>query len=277
MTKIKGVTRLKHKDAVVYAGADTVDVIDHLTENGVRASLVFADPPFNYGRDYGKGVNDAKPREEYERWTTEWIGRSWRMLGRSGILVVNIPDEHASFIDWVATRGTVTTPLFTRLNWCIWHYRFAQNSLTRFARSKVHVLVYAKDPDSAVWNWEDILVPSDRSVVYGDKRTLHKKDGAPPGMRVPLDVWYGEGFSRITGNHRERRPNHDNQLPEAYTDRVIKAYTNKGAVVYDAFCGSGTMAVSCLRHGRKYIGAELNRKSAVSAMERIRAAARRAK
>lgn len=269
MTKIKGVTRLKHKDAVVYAGADTVRVMERLGDGGFRASLVFADPPFNYGRDYGKGVDDAQPAREYEIWTENWINAACRMLLPRGVLVVNIPDEHASYIDQYAVR----TLRLKRLNWCIWHYRFAQNTINKFCRSKVHVLVYGCD-ENHVWNWEDILVPSDRAAVYGDKRTLRKKDGAPPGMRVPLDVWYGDGFSRITGNHRERRPNHDNQLPEAYTDRVVKAYTNKGAVVYDAFCGSGTMAVSCLRHGRKYIGAELSRKSADSAMERIRQAAR---
>ena len=41
------------------------------------------------------------------------------------------------------------------------------------------------------------------------------------------------------GNNRERRRNHENQLPELYLARIIKAISNAGDLV-SPFAGSGT-------------------------------------
>jgi site-specific DNA-methyltransferase (adenine-specific) len=53
----------------------------------------------------------------------------------------------------------------------------------------------------------------------------------------------GKFWGRVTGNSKERRKNHDNQLPEKYVGRLIQAYTNPGSTVLDPFGGSGTTIV----------------------------------
>lgn len=35
--------------------------------------LVFADPPFNLGKDYGKDISDLLKREEYLTWSKDWL------------------------------------------------------------------------------------------------------------------------------------------------------------------------------------------------------------
>ena len=92
----------------------------------------------------------------------------------------------------------------------------------------------------------------------------------PAGVRVPMDVWYGPYWGRIQGNNKERRPQHDNQLPETYLHRVIASTSNEGDTILDPFLGSGTTAVVATAMGRHFIGTEFSKDNAKTAMERIK-------
>ena len=203
--------------------------------------LVFADPPFNWNRAYDTW-DDSMPEEEYLTFTFDWIDLCVKALRPGGTLWINIPDDWAAeIVCYLKHRlprkppGVVAMP-----NWCIWHYRFGQNSTERFINSKVHALCFVKAGAAHTWNPKEVLELSDRAAIYADPRTMSKKDGMPAGKRVPMDVWYGQFWGRVQGNNKERRPGHDNQLPEVYLERVIRATSNPGDLVMDPFLGSGT-------------------------------------
>ncbi len=237
-----------------------------------RVDLVFADPPFNWNRAYDKW-QDNMPREDYLKFTQEWLDVCIGGLRPGGAMWVNIPDDTcAEIVMHLKQRGLEME------NWCIWHYRFGQNTTARFINSKVHALYFVKPEDAKVktskprtWNPDAVLELSDRATTYFDPRTLSKKDGMPAGRRVPMDVWYGPFWGRIQGNNKERRGYHDNQLPEAYLERVILATSNTGDLVLDPFLGSGTTAVMARALGRHFIGTEFSDANAASAFERIKA------
>ena len=153
------------------------------------------------------------------------------------------------------------------INWCIWHFRFGQNRTSSFILSKAHVLHFAKNPDDRIWNPDAVLEPSDRATVYFDRRTMAKENNK--GMRVPMDVWYGQYWGRVQGNNKERRHGHHNQIPEAYLERIIHACSNKGDLVLDPFLGSGTTSTVPRALGRRSTGIEYSAIHAKSAWERI--------
>src|SRR5271163_3930451 len=37
------------------------------------ADTIFADPPFNLGKDYGENTDDSRPDEAYLEWCKRWI------------------------------------------------------------------------------------------------------------------------------------------------------------------------------------------------------------
>ena len=39
--------------------------------------------------------------------------------------------------------------------------------------------------------------------------------------------------------------------------QFIEKYTNKNQIVFDPFMGSGTTAIVCVEHNRKYVGSEI--------------------
>jgi modification methylase len=253
-----------------------------------KVDLIFADPPFNWNRDYDrwKASHPDAPRSEYETWhdgmpredyldfTRQWLDGCRRALRPGGALWVNIPDDTAAEIV-VYLKGpgaTPDAPAMEMVNWCVWHYRFGQNRSGSFINSKVHALYFVKPGGLGAprtWNTDAILEPSDRATTYFDPRTQSKKDGMPPGMRVPMDVWYGKFWGRIQGNNEERRHGHDNQLPEVYLDRVVQCSSNLGDIVLDPFLGSGTTGTVARARGRKFIGFEYSQANAASAWERM--------
>jgi DNA modification methylase len=243
----------------VYVG-DCRDVLNSLPERSV--DLIFADPPFNWDVPYGEW-DDARPRQEYIAFTHEWLDGCMRALSDHGSFWVNIPDDTAAeIVVHLKQRG------LQMINWCIWHFRFGQHRVANFIVSKVHALYFARDRDNRVWNADTVLEPSDRAAIYDDRRTRETRQ---PGLRVPLDVWYGANWGRIQGNNKERRRNHQNQIPEVYLERVIRACSNEGNVVLDPFLGSGTTCTVARALGRRSIGIEYTRANAASAFERIQA------
>lgn len=241
-----------------------------------RVDLVFADPPFNWNRAYDKW-DDAMPREDYLKFTREWLNLCRAALRPGGAMWVNIPDDTAAeIVMHLKTADGEGQPALEMENWCIWHYRFGQNTKARFINSKVHALYFVKpgglvenQPGARTWRPERVLEASDRATTYFDPRTLSKKDGMPSGQRVPMDVWYGQYWGRIQGNNKERRPGHDNQLPEVYLARVILSCSNPGDLVLDPFLGSGTTGVIAHALGRRFIGCEYSKDNAKRAFERI--------
>jgi DNA modification methylase len=237
--------------------------------------LVFADPPFNWNRDYNKHTtpnsednrvwdDKAMSSDEYTRFTYDWLDLCINALKPSGSIWVNIPDDWAAeIVVHLKTRG------LHMVNWCIWHYRFGQNTRSRFINSKVHALYFCKDPDLRTWNPDPVLELSDRRTVYADPRTESKRDGLPAGHRVPMDVWYGQYWGRIQGNNKERRAQHDNQLPEVYLHRVIASTSNEHDTVLDPFLGSGTTAVVATAMNRNFVGTEYSIDNARAAMQRV--------
>lgn len=55
------------------------------------------------------------------------------------------------------------------------------------------------------------------------------------------------------------RYGHKTQKPKDITDRIIKASSNEGDLVYIPFAGSGSEIVSCLENRRNYIATETNK------------------
>lgn len=242
-----------------------------------QVRLVFADPPFNWNRAYDEW-KDSMPDREYcditetfrepgaeaKSFTMRWLDLCVGALTDDGSMWVNIPDTWAAeIVVYLKERHRLHM-----VNWCVWHYRFGQNTTKRFINSKVHALYFCRDPERRVWNTADILETSDRRAIYGDPRTESKRDGMPAGMRVPMDVWYGQFWGRVQGNNKERRPYHDNQLPEVYLERVILACSEPGDTVLDPFIGSGTTAVVARAHGRNFVGCEFSEKNLDGALER---------
>jgi hypothetical protein len=80
-----------------------------------------------------------------------------------------------------------------------------------------------------------------------------------PDGKNPGDVW-GD-IKQLTYKSKElvsRELLNTIQKPEKLMERIIKASSNPGDLVFDPFCGSGTVPVVCQRLGRRFVACEIN-------------------
>ncbi len=235
--------------------ADVLEGLRQLRSNSVR--LIFADPPYNQGIDYGFGKKaDMLPSDEYLRWCQRWMKAAIRPLAAGGTLWVLISSE------WSCEFGVTLKGLLPMRRQIVWRETFGQYQQANFTNEHRVLFYHVKSGAKQTWNPDAIRVPSARQTKYNDIR-------ANPKGRVPGDVWK---FSRVCGTFKERVHWHPTQLPEKLLERIVLCATNRGDTVLDAFAGSGSMLRVCQKHNRQFVGidnnAEYCRKMAHSAKRR---------
>jgi DNA modification methylase len=240
----------KYLDKIICG--DCIEVLGGI--NTQFADLIFADPPFNIGYKYDK-YNDKQKRENYIAWTKDWMVACRKVLKPLGSFYIAIGDDYAANVKVIADELGLTMR-----NWIIWHYTFGQQTKDKFARSHTHIFYFVNDKENYTFNDFAVRVPSDRQLLYNDKR-------ANPIGKIPDDVW--NTFSRVCGTFKERAGWHPCQMPESLLKRIIAASSNSGDCVLDPFSGSGTTAAAAYQLSRHYVGIEISEEYVENANLRI--------
>ena len=236
---------------------DVMDGLESVRDEHGPARLIFTDPPYNIGIDYGDGEKaDRLSDAAYMKWVRQWLSLCWDCLTDDGSLWVMIGDEYAAeyAVELKATGYTIRS-------WVKWYETFGVNCSNKFNRTSRHIFYAVKDAVSFVFNPEPVTRPSDRQTKYGDAR-------AAAGGKLWDDVWQ---IARLTGTCAERIPDFPTQLPLALVEPIVLCASMPGDLVVDPFNGSGTTGVASVRNGRKYVGIEKSELFADMATKRITA------
>jgi len=236
---------------------DVMDGLESVRDEHGPARLIFTDPPYNIGIDYGEGKKaDELDHDDYMAWVANWLALCWECLTEDGSLWVMIGDEYAAeYAVGIKEAG------FTIRSWIKWYETFGVNCSNKFNRTSRHIFYAVKDEHRFVFNPEPVTRPSDRQTKYGDSR-------AAAGGKLWDDVWQ---IPRLTGTCAERIPDFPTQLPLAIVEPIVLCASLPGDLVVDPFNGSGTTGVASVRNGRKYVGVEKSEAFADIATKRITA------
>jgi DNA modification methylase len=235
--------------------------------------MAFADPPFNIGYDYDV-YDDKREREEYLKWSRQWIAAVHRALKPDGTFWLAIGDEYAAELKLLSQDVG-----FTCRSWVIWYYTFGVNCKQKFTRSHAHLFHFVKDPATFTFRSDELenRVPSARQLVYADSRANAKgrlpddtwilrpqdlENGFQPGE----DTWY---FPRVAGTFKERAGFHGCQMPEQLLGRIIRTCSHPGDLVLDPFSGSATTLAVAKKLGRRYLGFDLSPDYVRMGLERL--------
>jgi len=231
---------------------DCIEVLGKVNEP--FADLIFADPPFNIGYKYDK-YHDKQKHDNYVAWTKDWMTACKKVLKPTGSFYIAIGDEYAANIKIIADElGLVMR------NWIIWHYSFGQQTKNKFARSHTHIFYFVNNAKQFTFNDHAVRIPSDRQLVYNDKR-------ANPAGKMPDDVW--SGHPRVCGTFKQRQGWHPCQMPESLLKKIIAASSNLTDCVLDPFSGSGTTAAAAYQLDRNYVGVEISGDYVKNTKERL--------
>lgn len=84
---------------------------------------------------------------------------------------------------------------------------------------------------------------------------------------APLSDWWTD-ISALKNGFAESTA-YPTQKPEALIERIIKASSNPGNLVFDCFMGSGTTQAVAMKLGRRFIGADINLGSIQTTTKRL--------
>ncbi len=255
-----------------------------LPEYEGRIDLIYADPPFFTNRKFsarvGRGEDSRKPSkwklaegyhddwsdlDSYLQFLYDRLALMVRLLSPNGTLYLHL-DWHAD-----AYARLILDELFGRegvfINEIIWTYHGPSPIRTAFNRKHDTILVYAKGRDYT-FNADAIREPYNPNTIATFKSSNKAGFGKVPDLergKVPEDWWYFPVVARL---HNERT-GYPTQKPEAMLERIIRASSNKGDLVADFFCGSGTTSVVAAKNDRKFITSDESVRAVYTARNRL--------
>ncbi len=232
----------KHK--IIYA--DALEALKTLPDNSV--DLIFADPPYNIGKNFNGKIEKWETEESYLEWCYEWLDLCVQKLKPNGSFYVMTATQFMPYFD-IHLRKKLT--ILSRL---VWSYDSSGVQAKKYYGSMYEPILYCvKDKNNYTFNTSDILV----EAKTGSKRKLIDYRKAIPTVynseKVPGNVWE---FPRVRYRMDEYE-NHPTQKPIALLERIIKASSNEGDLVLDPFSGTFTTCYVAKELNRNSIGIEL--------------------
>jgi site-specific DNA-methyltransferase (adenine-specific) len=195
---------------------------------------VFADPPFNLGKDYGRGTKaDELKADAYISWCCRWIDECVRVIKPGGaVFIYNLPQWAYHLAAHLESRGM------------LFRHWIAVSMKGTFPRGKKlypahYALLYFTKGTPATFNRDDIRQPIPKCRhCGGDVKDYggHRKYLNPLGLNL-TDIWEDTAPAR----HSKFKARWGiNELKPIIPSRCIQLSTNEGDVVLDPFGGGGS-------------------------------------
>jgi len=234
---------------------DAIDEMRKLPEE--CADLIFADPPYWMrtggilhrveGTDYD-GCNDEWDKfatlEEYENFTSAWLGEARRLLKRNGSIWV-IGGMQCIYVIGAAMQKIG----FWLINDVVWHKK---NPTPNFKGTRLNnsheTLIWAAKSQRSKYTFHY------KTAMEFNTDTVNEKDYLSGTRRQLGSIWriaVCRGEERIKNNLGKKL--HSTQKPEELLCRIIAINTKIGDLVLDPFGGTMTTGAVAKKMGRDYI------------------------
>lgn len=225
---------------------DAITALNEIRDGSI--DLIFADPPYNIGKNFNGYMDKWDTDEAYLNWCYTWLDICVRKLKPTGSFYVMTSTQFMPYFD-IYLRNKLT--ILSRL---VWYYDSSGVQAKKYYGSMYEPILYGvKDKENYVFNAGNILV----EARTGAQRKLIDYRKNPPHVynttKVPGNVWE---FCRVRYRMDEYE-NHPTQKPIALLERIIKASSNVENVVMDPFSGTFTTSFVAKSMKRESIGIEL--------------------
>jgi site-specific DNA-methyltransferase (adenine-specific) len=220
--------------------------------------LVFADPPYFLSNggitcqggkmvkvDKGKW-DESQSFENDHEFNMTWIRECYRVLKPNGTIFISGTAHNIYSVGFALQ--SLGYKIINDIAW--FKVNPPPNLACRYFTHSTETILWAKKGEKAkhTFNYEIMKAMPDPAP---NKQMLSLWKILPPGTQ---EKRYGK---------------HPTQKPEALLERIVLAASNPGDLVLDPFCGSGTTGVAAVRHGRSFIGFDLEEKYLDLAVKRI--------
>jgi len=149
-------------------------------------------------------------------------------------------------------------------NEIVWSYQTGGASKRRYARKHDVILFYTKS-DEFTFNSQQIKEPRTEKSIKRAQNPQGARIGSDDVDKLPTDVFQIPALNPMAAE----RLGYPTQKPEALLDRIVRASSNEGDVVLDAYCGCGTTIAVAQRLKRTWIGIDITYQSVALMLKRL--------
>ena len=252
----------------IYFG-DNLEILRSISDRSI--DLIYIDPPFNTGKTQSRTQIQTYQSENGDRtgfggrrYETVKVGskgytdffddflgfleprliEAYRILKKNGSLYFHIDYREVHYCKILLDQ------IFGRecfLNEIIWAYDYGARSKKKWPTKHDNILVYVKNPDDYVFNYDDMeRIPYMSPGLVGPEKTARGK--------TPTDTWW----HTIVPTNGKEKTGYPTQKPIGILKRIVEVSSPKNGIVLDFFAGSGTTGTACLELGRKFILVDSN-------------------
>lgn len=263
-----------------------------------KIDLIYIDPPFDSKADYKKKIKlkgkeistdqstfeekqygDIWTNDEYLQFMYERFVLLKELLSSKGTIYVHCDWHKSSYLRCVLDEVFGQNNFVNEIAWC--YEDIGSRAVNYFKRKHDVILMYGKSQDrcfnimrkklseSTIKRYQSYFDDEGKITYQALKDTnpgvFKKLKGIPDDLSevwldvnngAPLSDWWTDisplknGFSEAT--------DYPTQKPEGLIERIVKASSNPGDIVFDCFMGSGTTQAVAMKLGRRFIGADIN-------------------
>lgn len=263
-----------------------------------KIKLIYIDPPFDSKADYKKAIevrgkktsNDHSTFEE-KQYTDIWNNDEYlqfiyerlilikELLSDDGTLFLHCDYRKNHHIRCILDEIFGAENLVNEIVWC--YEDIGSRAVNYFKRKHDDILMVQKTNDrdfnilrkglseSTIKRFGSYF-NSEGKITYrwlrdNNPGVFKKLKGIPENLDSAwLDINQGQPYPdwwtdiSPLKSHFAEAVGYPTQKPEGLLERIIRASSNEGDIVFDCFMGSGTTQAVALRLGRRFIGADIN-------------------
>jgi len=174
------------------------------------------------------------------------ISKMYRILKDSGSFYLHCDSSASHYLKLILDS------IFGNQNFqneIIWYYSAGVRGKKRWAKKHDTIFFYSKS-QKWTFNWKNILEPFESKMTQWRYSQGKQQRKEIPQGKIPADVFE----IQILNTMAKERNGYPTQKPEMLLEKIIKASSNEGETILDAYCGSGTTLVVAAKLNRNFIG-----------------------
>jgi len=224
--------------------------------------LLFADPPYNLTKEFGREKFKQKALDAYATWLDSWLSLCVPLLKPTASIYI--------CADWRSSTAiqTVGTRYFKLQNRITWEREKGRGAKANWKNAAEDIWFFTVS-DEFTFNLDAVKVRRKVLAPYKEKgrpKDWRESEGGNFRDTHPSNIWtdISVPFWSMPEN-----TDHPTQKPEKLLAKIILASTNTSDLILDPFAGSGTTAVTARKLGRDFLAIEADETYCLLAQKRL--------
>ncbi len=224
--------------------------------------LLFADPPYNLSKIFGKKSFKQTSLEEYETWLDSWLSICGQLLKPTASVYICGDWRSASAIQRIGMK------YFKLQNRITWEREKGRGSKMNWKNASEDIWFFTRS-DDYYFNVEAVKLKRKVIAPYkenGKPKDWEESENGNFRITSPSNLWtdLSVPFWSMPENTE-----HPTQKPEKLLAKIILASTQENDLILDPFAGSGTTAVAAKKLNRRFTCIEADERYCILTAKRL--------